>query len=147
MRALGSIAILVITVILWFLPITQGVYDFKTDPREDTFNNVLTGVGETTANVTILKALYDNDTSTFSISSNTSRDIPLYSSYNATTRELMVSGLAANITRSLYVTYDIDALSGVVAISTLLNFVPYFWYIILLLIPPVTLIAIWRGNT
>lgn len=146
MRAFQILVVLIAVITLLFMPLTQGIYDFKTDIREDVFNNVHTNSGVVTANVTILKTLYDSDTSTFSITSNTSVDTPVYSSYNSTSRQLLVSGLAANTYRTLYVEYDIDALSGATVIDNLMDFTPYLWYLLLIIFIPVAIIAIWTGR-
>lgn len=108
------------SVFLWMLPTTSAAYDFKTDLREDD-HTVITGVADTTANLTLFKAVYDNDTSTIDITSNDSDDIPLMVSYNVTNRLLDISGLAVSTDRTITITYDIDALEGNDAINTLLD--------------------------
>lgn len=146
MRVVSAFIVLLAVIILFLLPITQAIYDFQTDQRQDTFNLVSTAAGVTTADVTILQALYDNDTATFEFSSNTSADVPIYSSYNSTNRSLTVAGLAGNTTRTLYVTYDVDALSGQVAIDAIMDRTPYFWYLALLCFIPAALLAIFTNR-
>lgn len=131
-----------VAVILLLLPVTRGVYDFRTDQREDTFN-LATAVGETAANVTLLKAIYDNDTSTIGYTSNIS-EVPTFVSYNATTRQVWTSGLTANETRALAVTYDIDALGGNQAVGTLMNYVPLIWILTIVGLPIAAIIVLFR---
>ena len=144
MRIFYAFIVIVVAAILWLLPVTEGIYDFKTDLREDNFT-VTTGLGETTANVTLLKAIYDDDTSTITISSDDSEDVPLYSSYNATTRSLSVIGFSDNNTRSLTVTYDIDAITGD-GIDTLLDQLPWIWILIKIALPAAAIAAIFMGK-
>lgn len=112
------------------LPVTEGIYDFRTDVRTDLFT-VTTGVGVTNSTVQLFTDIYDNDTSTLDLSSNDGDDTPLYSSYNSTTRNLVVTGLAANTTRTLTALYDYDALSESAAVNNLLDLVPFIWILLL----------------
>lgn len=146
MKVFYSFLILITCALLLFVDVPQGVYDYRTKVHSDTFNYVSTGAGETTANVTIIKALYDDDTSTFSVSSNTSSDIPVFSSYNAATRDLKIAGLGANITRTLYVDYDVTALSGLIALDTFMDLAPYFWYILLFCFMASAIAYMWVGR-
>lgn len=141
MRIFYAFLVIVTTVILFLLPISEGVYDFQTDLREDDFT-VNTAVGATTANVTLLKPIYDNDTSTIGIISDTSDDVPLYSSYNTTTRLLAMSGLSGNTTRTITVSYDIDALEGSDAINAFIGYIEWIWILILVAFPAAALVAI-----
>lgn len=127
------------------LPVSSAIYDFRTDLREDTFNNT-TGIGETTANVTLFKLVYDDDTETIGILSSISTDTPLYSSYNGTTRLLGITGLAASANRTLTVSYDIDALEGSDAVNTLLDRIPFIWMLVIIAFPMAALFAIFTGR-
>jgi hypothetical protein len=130
---------------LILLPVSRGVYDFKTDKRTDTFNLVTTPVGSTNATVQLLKYIYDNDLSTVEISSNNTADLPLYFSYNGTSRALVIAGLSANSTHSFNVSYDVDAL-GMPAMITFVNLLPSIWILIWVAFPTAGLIAIWTGR-
>ena len=146
MRIFQAFLVLVISVLLFMLPLSETIRDFRTYVKEDTFASVATGAGETTANVTIQKALYDNDTSSFAISSSISADVPVFSSYNGTIRALQTGGLSANTTRALTVSYDVDALTGYTALSALMDRVPFFWLLLVLIFPIVGLAAIFTGR-
>jgi len=112
---------------LFLFPITEATYDFRTDVREDTAE-VETAVAVTTGNMTLIKAVYDSDTSTIDLASSLPSDLPVYSSYNVTSRQLVFAGLTANESRTMYVNYDVDALVGTPSIGTLLNINPFLWY-------------------
>ena len=127
------------------LPVTDTVYDFQTDLETDTFVET-TAVAATTANLTLSTAIHDNDTDTITITSDTSDDSPLYSAYNTTTRALDITGLAANTTRTLTVTYDIYALAGGDAIETLTDRIPLVWLLTIIAFPMAAIAAIWVGR-
>lgn len=130
MRIFYAFLVMLCASLLFFLvPFTAGPYAFKTDLREDTFT-VSTGVGESEATVQLFKEVYDDDVSTIDISSNDVDDVPLYSSYNTTTRALTVAGLAVSTDRTLTITYDVDALPNMPAIATMLDYTPFWLYLI-----------------
>ena len=145
MRIFYAFLVMVTTAMLWMLPITAAIYDFRTDVQEDTFTSD-TAVGQTTENVTLSEVLYDNDTQTIDILSSISGDVPAYASYNGTTRLLGISGLSANTTRSLTVSYDVDALAGSDAINNLLDIVPWIWMLCIIVFPMAALAAIFIGR-
>lgn len=141
MRIFYSFMIIVCATILLLLPVSSGVYDFRTDERTDSFA-VTTAVATTNATVQLLVALYNNDPVSLSFTSNNTDDNPTYSSYNATSRALGVAGLAANSTHTLGVTYDIDAVTGS-GLDTFMDYLPYIWIIIWVAFPIAGLAAIW----
>lgn len=130
---------------MWLLPITTAIYDFRTDLRTDTFSTS-TAVGVTSANETLLDALYDGDTGSIGIVSDDATDVPLPNSYNATSQVLNIIGLSANSSRILEVSYDIDALAGHDSINTLADYIPYIWLICVAVFAPLGLIAIFTGR-
>ena len=138
-----SFLIILTSVILWILPFTEAGHAFKTDLREDNFT-VNTAVAVTSANVQLFKTLYTNDTSSIDLYSHDIDDMPLVSSYNVTTRALLISGLAGNTTRTIDVNYDVDALSGIPVLSTLIDKFPFIWILMTLCLPIVGLMIIWK---
>ena len=48
--AFTAFLILIASAVLWWLPVTEGIYDFRTDVEENSFA-VTTAAGETAANV------------------------------------------------------------------------------------------------
>lgn len=144
MRIFYSFLVVLVSAVLALLPITQGIYDFQTDQREDNFTVTTGAVTNTT--VQLFTTLYDNDTSTIEILSHDSDDSPLYNSYNTTTRALLITGLAENTTRTIDVTYDVNALGDSSGISTFVGYLAYIWIIIWVAFPIAALIAIWTGR-
>lgn len=141
MRILYAFLILFVSIILFTLPISEAVYDYRTDLQEDSFY-VATGSGVTTATATLSTALYDDDTATISLYSDTSTDTPTFTSYNGTSRVMALSGLTANTTRTLAVSYDIDVLNAADAVDNLLSNWQWYWYIIISVFPIAALAAI-----
>ena len=137
--------IIVTVAILFMIPVTEAIYDYRTDVREDPFT-VVTAPAVTTGNMTLIKPIYDNDTATTAFSSNNTNDSPLYAAYDTATRELQVSGLAANSTRLLTVSYDVDALSASAAVSTLMDYLSWIWFILLAGFPAAAIAAIFMGR-
>ena len=120
---------------------TEAVYDFRTELREDEFTSP-TGVGVNCANVTLGKPVYDDDTGTVDPFSDLSTDIPATSSYNTTSRQLLICGLTANTTRILAVSYDVDALEGFDAIGLLVDRIPFIWILLIVVFPIAAFAAI-----
>lgn len=141
LRIFTGFLIMFCSVILWLLPIPQSVYDYRTDPRTDTFS-ITTGLGVTSGSAVLRKPIYDDDIMTLVFSSNNSGDSPLYSSYNTTSRLVDFTGLAANTTRALEITYDINALESNGALENMAGIEPWLYYIILILFPIAGLIYI-----
>lgn len=144
MRIFWAFLIVFVAVILFMLPLTTLILDFRTDDRDDTFSTE-TGAG-TTANVTLLKALFDDDIGSVSIASDLATDIPLASSYNATPRQLLVSGLTVTANRTMVVTYDVDALAGSATINTFVDRLSWIWMLVVIAFVPAALAAIFTGR-
>ena len=140
-RIFFAFTIVFAAVLLFLLPLSEGSYDFRTDLRYDSFT-VATAVGTTNATIQLSTEIYDDDTSTLDIDSNDVDDTPLFYSYNGTTRALLVIGLADNTTRTLGVTYDIDALEAWGAIMTLADRIEWVWLIIIIGFAPAALVAL-----
>ncbi len=125
----------------------ETVYDFKTMLRTEEVTSP-TAAGVTTANVTLGKPIFDDDTSTLDILSDLATDTPAYSasSYNSTTRQLLTSGLTANTTRVLTVSYDVNALEGFDAIVLIVDRWPFIWLLLVIIFPLVGIGAIFIGR-
>lgn len=144
MRIFYSFLIVVCSAILILLPVTTGVYDYRTDIRTDNFA-VTTDNTSDNSTVQLFKAIYDDDISTLEFSSDDVDDAPYYSSYNSTSRALVIAGLAVSTIRTLEVSYDVDAVSEG-ALSTFLDLLPWIWIIIWVAFPIAGLVAIWTGR-
>ena len=145
MRIFGGLLLVIVSVVLFMLPITRAIYNFRTDLREDTFN-VETGGAETTANVSLFYPIFEDDTTTIGMLSSLPTDIPLFSAYNTTTRLLDITGMTVASNRSLRVFYDINALIDNDALETFLDWVPYIWLIVIAVIPIAALYFIFKGG-
>lgn len=141
MRIFSGFLCILCSVFLWLLPISSSIYDFRTDLRTDSYN-YSTGVGITTGNIVLLKPIYDDDTGTISFSSNDSSDSTAYVSYNSTSRLLNFSGLSANSTRLLDISYDVSSLEGNDALEFLLDRLIWIYWILIILFPMAGLVSI-----
>ena len=124
-------ALLVIAGIVFLMlmasPLLGGLHDFRTDNQSDAYSVNTTGPSSiTTGNVTLTLPLFQSGVQhVTSISTNWSADVPLATAYNSNTRVLTVSGLVANQTRTLNITYDRGVLDG--NIDQVANTTPTIW--------------------
>lgn len=146
MRIFNAFLIMLVAVILLLLPVTDAVYDFRTDIKEDKFT-VETGGGESTGNVSLNKELYNADSSTITITSDLGSDLPQFSAYHDGTNTISFSGLTASSNRTITVLYDYDAISGLVAINTLIDRTSFIWYVMLIGLPIAGVAAIFTGRS
>jgi hypothetical protein len=144
MRIFYAGLVIVVAAILFMLPVSESVYAFRTDLRSDTFP-VTTAVGVTSANVTLLKTLYDNDTDTITFDSDIG-ETPVYGSYNTTTRQLLVTGLTASTSRNLVVSYDVAAFTATSAINRILDKIPFVYMLMIFCFAPAAIAAIFLGK-
>ena len=145
MRIFQGFLIVLISVFLFMLPVSQAIYDYRTDEREEYFNYE-TGAFPT-GNVQLHYPIHEDDTSTVAFLSDLSTDIPLFSAYNSTNRLLDITGLTVNSNRTLRVYYDVNALIGNEAIEVLMGWLPYIWYLMICVMPMVAIYAIIKGRT
>jgi hypothetical protein len=132
-------------VILFLLPVTDAVYSFRTDVKLDEFR-IETDGATTTANVTLLKSVFDNDTSTISITSDAYVDAPVFIAYDSTTRKTDIAGLLISTNRTLTVAYDYDALSASTALSNFIDKVGWVWLIVLVIFPVAAIAALFLNK-
>jgi hypothetical protein len=145
MRIFYAFLVILCSVLLFLLlPFTTGPHAFQTDLKEDSFTVVTADT--TNGTVQLYKPLYDDDMSSVVILSRDTDDVPLAFSYNGTTRVLEIIGLAANSTRAIDVSYEIDALGGNAVISTILDMFPFFLIAICLMFIGGAIYMIIRGN-
>lgn len=121
------------------------MYDYQTDQRTDTFT-VTTAVGADNTTVQLFAFIYDDDTSTLSFISDDVDDAPLFYSYNSTSRATVIIGLSENTTRSLDVSYDVDALTAMPAIANIISRVPFIWLLMIISFAPAALAALFLGR-
>ncbi len=145
MRIFQAFLVLVTSVLLFMLPVNEAIRDYRTYVKTDSFTSP-TAPAITTANVTLTKALYDNDTSSFVLSSDLSTDVPVFSSYNGTTRALMVAGLSDNTTRILTIDYEVNSLTTWASVGTLMDKLPMIWLLLIIAFPMAGIAAIFTGR-
>lgn len=114
----------VIIVLAMFGTMLGGINAAETDERTDVFAAVVTGLGETTADVILVADIFDNNIlNVTSITSDNVLDAPLPDTYVEGTNTLTVRGLNANDTRGLTIVYEYDALDDQ-AVGTLFGLLP-----------------------
>jgi len=120
--------------------IMAATLDFRTDILEEAFS--VTTANTTTATVQLGDTLW-NDTTSFidSILSDDITDTPAATSYNATNREVTVSGLSANVTRVLTVSYKSNALEDAEAAEDIIIHLPATLLVAVILIPVLALVS------
>lgn len=126
------------------LPVSEAVYDFRTELREDEFSSTTGDV--TSVNETLGKPIYDDDTGTISILSDDSSDVPAFNAYDSTSHSVNITGLTANTTRVILVSYDIDALEGFDAIGIVVDRFPWFWILLIIIFPIAAIAALFLAR-
>ena len=109
-----------------------AIDDSRTEEYNQTFAGVTTGAGAYAANVTLGRAIYNNDTTAITtISSNITPDSPSVSTFNTVSRTLEVGGLDASQIRTLSVTYNIDSTILPDGVSAFLVLLRWFYIFII----------------
>ena len=139
-KIFSAFLIILVAAILFMLPLTGAVYGFKTDVKTQTAT-ITTGAAVTTADIVLSKALYDDDTSTISFTSNIS-EAPSITAYNPATHTLSTANLTAGVTRALGISYDVDALSSSAAMATIINALDFVWLLAIIAFAPAALAAL-----
>ncbi len=111
--------------ILLAKPLMGGLESFRTQSQTDNFSIATSNV-QTSINITLTHPLFQADTHYATVSSNVNTDVPLASNYTASTNKLTVSGLTANITRLLTVSYSIGALDS--NVDAAVRQMPSIWF-------------------
>jgi len=140
LRIFYSFLIVFTSVLFALLPFTGAIHSLLTDLCED--NQTVTTASSTNATVQLFDELYDDDTSSIELLSHDSDDIPIVSSYNGTTRALIIAGLAEDTTRVIDVTYDVDAINNSY-FTTAITVATYIWLIMIALFALGGLIWLW----
>lgn len=145
MRIFYAFLILVTAAILFMLPVSEAIYDFRTDLKTDALPSY-TAPGETTDNLTLTHQVYDNDTSSIIVFSSDSDDLPVLSAYDHSSHSVLLSGLSENTTRSMEISYDIYALSGWNAVDVVVSRVNLIWFLCIIAFIPAAIVVIFRGR-
>jgi len=145
LKIFSSFLVVLTAVLLFFLPFSEAVYDFRTDVKTDSLYSA-TDPGEATDNLTLTHEIYDDDSSTLSLLSSNSADIPVLSAYSPDSHSILVSGLSENSTRTLAVSYDIYALTGWSGIDTFVSRLGLFWILIIFSFVVCGFVVLFRGR-
>lgn len=134
MRYFTGFLIILCSVIFWMLPVSDAVYAFKTEPRTDQFY-LVTPAGITSNASVLHKFIFDDDTATLSLTSDLPTDLPVFVSYNTTTRLVNYAGLTSNATRQLYITYDVTAFNESGPWDAIINAAVWLLFIFFVVFP------------
>lgn len=143
MKIVATFLMLVLVALLFMLPISTAVYDFRTDIYEQTFTDLTTAAAS--ENISLFKPIYNDDYTTILCSSDLATDNCTYGTfYDSTSHVVTIIGFTPAGTRDLTVSYDVNALTSIGALDTFLNMVPWLWYLLLVAVLGVSIFAIWR---
>jgi len=145
MKIFQSFLIILCVGILLMLPITTAIYYFRTYVKEDT-SYAATDVGITSANITLIRKVYQDDPSTIKLSSDLPTDVPALVSYNLTNRVIEVTGLTPSKTRTLTIDYDVDALNLSPALADFTDHIGLIWMISVIAFAPAAIAAIFMNR-
>lgn len=110
----------------------QAIDDSITQESTQSISGVSTGEGEYTANVTLYRDIYNDETqSIIEITSNTTSDAPSAASYNSVSRVLLVSGLDESVTRTFTVEFLIDSTTIPTGAAAFISLLRWFWVFII----------------
>lgn len=105
-----------------------AIDDAVTETATQSISGITTAAGTYSANVTLGRAMYNNDTQSVSgITSNLSDDSPTAYSYNSVSRILVVSGLAADSSRTLTIAFGIDSTTMPPGAASFWLLMRWFW--------------------
>jgi len=128
MTVIGAVILVVIGLVMAPLVFDQ-VHDTQADPKQETFS-VTTATGETSADVVTAEEHFHKDSCThITITSDNAADSPTCSSYTSATKTLTVGGLAEATSRTLTVTYEIDALANYPGSRAIAGLIPLLYIV------------------
>ncbi len=114
MKSIGTI-IGACLIILLLGSILVGINTFRSTDHTESHGYVETGVAVTSADVVLTLELFDAAIANAKVTSNTTLDIPLVTTYTSSTRALTVTGLHPSDNRTLTIEYKIGALDSYLA--------------------------------
>jgi methionine synthase I (cobalamin-dependent) len=142
------VGIIGIAIVLTMFPIiTDSVSTVQTDQNVESYAAVATGIGETSADVVLSEDLYNGrSASVVSITSDNIGDTPVAGTYTALTNTLAVNGLKANDTRTLVVTYKIDALGDYTGLGAMAGLTPLLIWVAIIAVLIGSIAAVFKGR-
>ena len=112
-------------IILLLSAVIPAINDFRSEEYTESHGVVTTGVGGTTANLTLTQDLFlDENSEVESVTSNVTNDVPLVSTYTSATDRLLITGLVASTARTLTVVYNIPSLDNYYAVDIATRVIP-----------------------
>lgn len=138
----AGVLILLLILAIMFLPdLTDATHEMIVEQQTESAV-VATGAGETTGDITLTQPLYSSETQYVNtVTSSYGSDTPVASSYDSTSGNLTISGLAASQSRTLTVNYDYDATGEYVGLRSGGKMMPT---LILLMAMALVGASIWR---
>lgn len=121
--------------------ITDVAEDFRTDLLTETYNGDTTS-GSINATLQLSHPLWKETVSDMVVRTDVSSDVPYAHNYNSTTREIVVSGLTANQTREITLTYKTAGLSDYEGGEEIATKIPLFIMLMVIMIPVLALIFV-----
>lgn len=110
----------------------DSIDDAITDSYSQSFAGVTTGAGEYSENVTLSRALYNDDAdSVTGVSSNITSDTPTAGTYNTVSHAVEITGLEASQVRTITVDFEIDSTTLPDGVATFLALWRWFWIFII----------------
>lgn len=124
----GAVILGIIMVAVMFIvfPIVMtSAHELQTEEYVQTEAAVTTGAAEEAADVVLDEDLWSDATANVvSITSDDGGDTPVAGTYTAATNTLNVTGLAADTTRTLTITYKTDALTDYTGMGAMVSVAP-----------------------
>ncbi len=132
-----------VVVVLLLLPfVFTGLGTARSVEYVQTIPNVTTVSPATSADVTLIKSLLDDElTSVVSIASDNENDVAAPTAYTTGTRVLEISGLETDASRALYITFNYARSSG--ADDTLWRVMPLFLALAVLVL---VILNVWQSS-
>ncbi len=121
----SALLIIAACLVILLLPATlSAINEFRM--AEHTELHVIATTNQTTGTATLTQDLFNDSVVNVSFSSNNTADAPLATGYTAATKVLAIDGLQTSATRTLSITYKIDALTDYVGTGTAVKIWPIF---------------------
>ncbi len=104
---MGKIAVVIfciLALLAFATPISNGIHNWRTDDVTQTFS-VTTGAAETTANIVLLRDLFNAATTEIQTTSSSISETPIPGTYTSATKTLVLTNLTVNQTRTITLAY------------------------------------------
>ncbi len=125
------LGIIMVSVMFVLFPIIlDSSHELQTDATTETEAAVVTGVGVTNADVVLTNDPWQDDVDyVLTITSDEVTDVPVANTYTTATNTLNITGLAADDSRTLTITYETDALGDYTGMGALVGIAPLLIFV------------------